>query len=81
MSLSPRLNFKDLQSKGIVKNRATLRNLIKRSKFPPGKLTGPNSRTWSEEEVEAYVAQCTTDPSPHRLASRVSAPTPSPTAT
>jgi hypothetical protein len=51
-----RLRYSDLVALGIVKNRATLRNRIKRDGFPEGELTGPNERTWDEGEVEAYVA-------------------------
>jgi hypothetical protein len=51
-----RLRYADLKARGIVKNRATLGNWIRRYGFPTGQLTGPNSRTWGEDEVEAYLA-------------------------
>ena len=64
MALSSRLNFKDLQRKGIVANRPSLRNRIKFHGFPPGRRTGPNSRTWSETEIAEYVDSCPEDPKP-----------------
>jgi predicted DNA-binding transcriptional regulator AlpA len=51
-----RLRFRDLVALGIVNNRITLNNWIRDLGFPPGQLTGPNSRTWSESEVEIWVA-------------------------
>ena len=51
-----RLRFVDLVALGICKNRVTLRNWIKCQGFPPGQLTGPNSRTWSEAEVLRWLA-------------------------
>ncbi len=58
---------------GLVANRATLRNLILKNGFPPGRLIGPNTRVWSDEELDAYVAGCpvgpkATPPSPRRRA-------------
>jgi hypothetical protein len=49
-----RLRFSDLKERGIVRNRVTLKNWIKNQGFPPGKMTGPNSRTWCEDEVESW---------------------------
>ena len=51
-----RLRFCDLIDRGIVRNRPTLANWIRLHGFPPGQLTGPNSRTWSEEEVDTWLA-------------------------
>jgi predicted DNA-binding transcriptional regulator AlpA len=62
-----RLRFADLRAAGVVKNRATLGNWIRERGFPPGQLTGPNSRTWSEAEVEAYLASRPVDPKPVRV--------------
>lgn len=49
------LRFKDLQSRGIVNNRVTLKNWIDRHGFPPGVKLGPNTRAWPEREVEAWI--------------------------
>jgi hypothetical protein len=50
------VRYPDLQRRGIVNNRFTLRNWIKHRGFPPGRLIGPNTRAWSLEEVEAWIA-------------------------
>lgn len=50
-----RLRFRDLQAKGVVNNRATLGNWIRDRGFPRGQLTGPNTRTWGEDEVQAWL--------------------------
>lgn len=59
-----RLRFADLQRLGIVNNRVTLSNWIRHRGFPRGQLTGPNSRTWDEGEVEAWHQSRPTDPKP-----------------
>ena len=46
-----RLRYADLKALGVVTNRVTLGNWIRDRGFPPGQLTGPNSRTWDEAEV------------------------------
>jgi hypothetical protein len=48
-----RIRFSDLKARGIVNSRQTLENWIRDYGFPPGQLTGPNSRTWGEDDVEA----------------------------
>ena len=50
-----RLRYRDLAALGVVNNRVTLANWIRDRGFPPGQLTGPNSRTWGEDEVEAWL--------------------------
>ena len=49
------LRFKDLKALGIVDNRVTLSRRIKDQGFPPGFLLGPNSRAWTEDEIEAHL--------------------------
>ena len=49
------LRFKHLKELGIVDNRVTLSRRIKEHGFPPGFLLGPNSRAWTQEEIEAYL--------------------------
>jgi hypothetical protein len=53
--MAVRWRFHDLCKEGIVANRATLRNRIKRDGFPAGKMTGPNERTWASEEVLEWI--------------------------
>lgn len=50
-----RLRYADLLALGIVNNRTTLSIWIRRRGFPCGQLTGPNSRTWDEGEVQAWL--------------------------
>jgi hypothetical protein len=62
-----------LVERGLVANRASLRNRILKNGFPPGRLIGPNTRAWTDEEIEAYEAGCpvapkATPPSPRRRA-------------
>jgi hypothetical protein len=59
-----RLRYRDLEARGIVRNRPTLGNWIRLLGFPPGQLTGPNSRTWSEDEVAAWLAARPVAPKP-----------------
>lgn len=54
--MQKRFRFRDLQERGIVNNRPTLQNWIKDRGFPPGQMTGPNSRTWGEAEIERWLA-------------------------
>ena len=57
------LRYEDLKERGIVRNRATLRNwtLNERIGFPKGRWVGPNSKGWVESEVEAWLARRSTD--------------------
>lgn len=52
-----KLRYPDLKRRGIVQNKTTLRNWINKGLFPPGKLSGPNTRTWDEQEdIEPWEA-------------------------
>jgi predicted DNA-binding transcriptional regulator AlpA len=53
--MQKRLRYADLERLGIVNNRVTLQNWIRDRGFPAGQLTGPNSRTWGETEVQAWL--------------------------
>jgi predicted DNA-binding transcriptional regulator AlpA len=61
-----RLRYADLVALGIVRNRVTLANWIQKQGFPPGQMTGPNSRTWDEGEVKRWLGNrpTTTKPMP-----------------
>jgi prophage regulatory protein len=50
------LRYPDLVAKGIVNSRMTLKRLIDAQGFPPGRLITPNARAWTEEEVDAWIA-------------------------
>jgi hypothetical protein len=54
--MQKRIRYSDLKARGIVNSRQTLDNWIRDYGFPPGQLTGPNSRTWGEDDVEAWLA-------------------------
>ena len=49
------LRFPDLKDAGIVDNRATLYRWIKLYGFPKGVLLGPNTRAWSQDEIDAWL--------------------------
>ena len=48
------LRFNDLKQREIVRNRTTLARWIKHYGFPPGVLIGPNTRVWTDDEIEAW---------------------------
>jgi len=60
--MQKRLRFADLVELRIINNRVTLSNWIKDRGFPSGQLTGPNSRTWGENEVQAWLDRRPTGP-------------------
>lgn len=49
------LSFADLKARGIVHNRVTLSRWQRFEGFPAGIVLGPNTRKYSEEEVEAWL--------------------------
>jgi predicted DNA-binding transcriptional regulator AlpA len=62
--MQKRVRYADLVALGIVNNRATLANWIKDRGFPAGQLTGPNSRTWDEGEVQSWLDSRPITPKP-----------------
>jgi predicted DNA-binding transcriptional regulator AlpA len=52
------LRFRDLKQRNIVSNWPTLLRWIgdPNIAFPAGRRIGPNTRTWTSEEVEAWIA-------------------------
>ena len=52
------LRFRDLKARNIVKNWPNLKRKVKYQGFPPGRMTGPNERSWTEEEIDAYREGC-----------------------
>jgi predicted DNA-binding transcriptional regulator AlpA len=59
-----RLRYADLLKLGIVNNRATLSNWIRKLGFPRGQMTRPNSRSWGEDEIQAWLDNRPTAPKP-----------------
>lgn len=49
------LRFCDLVACGLVNNRVTLSRWIATEGFPPGRLLGPNTRAWTEDEISSWV--------------------------
>jgi hypothetical protein len=60
------LRFKDLQERGIIPNWPTLKARVRDHGFPPGRKLGPNTRAWTEDEVEAWLASRPISKSPPR---------------
>ena len=52
------LRMRDLKERNIVHNWPTLLRWIDENGFPPGRLVGPNTRAWTEAEIENYLASC-----------------------
>jgi predicted DNA-binding transcriptional regulator AlpA len=70
------LRYADLEERGLFRNRVTLRNWITRYGFPVGRLIGPNTRVWTEAEIEAWLARRPTvrkgQPAVHKASTEVS---------
>jgi predicted DNA-binding transcriptional regulator AlpA len=49
------LSFKELQARGIIGNWPMLKRRIEQDDFPVGRMIGPNTRRWTEEEVEKWI--------------------------
>jgi Prophage CP4-57 regulatory protein (AlpA) len=50
------LRYADLEARGIVSNRVQLKRLQEHYGFPRGRMLSPNTRTWSEQEIEEWYA-------------------------
>jgi predicted DNA-binding transcriptional regulator AlpA len=50
------IRYPDLVEKGVVNSRMTLKRLIDVHGFPTGRLVTPNSRAWTEQEVDEWIA-------------------------
>ncbi|CAN5405859.1 hypothetical protein BH10PSE7_BH10PSE7_34020 [soil metagenome] len=50
-----RLRFRDLRERGVVHNWVTLKRWEQSLGFPPGQMTGPNTRTWTEKEIDNWL--------------------------
>jgi hypothetical protein len=49
------LRYADLKADGIITSWPMLRRRIEKDGFPPGRLLGPNTRAWSEVEIENWL--------------------------
>jgi predicted DNA-binding transcriptional regulator AlpA len=50
------LRYRHLKERHVVENWAQLQRLIKQQGFPAGRLLGPNTRVWTEDEVVDWVS-------------------------
>jgi len=50
------LRYRDLVARGLFNSRMTTWRAIEQQGFPPGRLVTPNSRAWTEVEVDQWVA-------------------------
>jgi predicted DNA-binding transcriptional regulator AlpA len=50
------LRFSDLKSRGLVSNWQTLLRWIETESFPKGRRLGPNTRVWTEGEIDNWIA-------------------------
>jgi predicted DNA-binding transcriptional regulator AlpA len=50
------LRFADLKERGIVSNWMTLHRWVESRGFPPGRLLGENTRVWTQEELDHWLA-------------------------
>jgi predicted DNA-binding transcriptional regulator AlpA len=63
-TLPTQVRFRDLKARGIVRNWVTLRNWVNTRGFPQGRKPGGNTRTWTEDEIAAWLATCPVDTKP-----------------
>ena len=64
------LRFRDLQDRGVIANWPSLKRRIKKDGFPPGRMLGPNTRAWTEAEVDAWIKSRPTAGPPPRGAAK-----------
>jgi predicted DNA-binding transcriptional regulator AlpA len=61
MAVDRFVRFRDLKARGLLSNHVTLGRWIKYEGFPPGMMLGPNTRVWTEAEIEAWIASRPTE--------------------
>ena len=49
------LRFAELKARGIVDSWPMIARRVERDGFPPGRMLGPNTRAWSESEIEQWL--------------------------
>jgi predicted DNA-binding transcriptional regulator AlpA len=69
-TLKPRLRYKQLREAGIARSWAQLNYLIDEHGFPVGVRLSPQVRSWTVEEVEAWIASRPSDRRPTPRAGR-----------
>jgi hypothetical protein len=64
------LRFRDLKDRGIVNSWPQLKRLIALHDFPKGRLLSPNTRIWTDAEIDAWIASRPIDGNPLRGAAK-----------
>jgi hypothetical protein len=65
------LRFRDLKERRIVGSWPQLANLQRDQGFPLGKMIGPNTRAWTDDEIDAWVeSRPIAGPAPRGVAKR-----------
>jgi predicted DNA-binding transcriptional regulator AlpA len=49
------IRFRHLKQRRVVENWPQLKRLVEKEGFPPGRLLGPNTRVWLEDEVDTWL--------------------------
>ena len=49
------IRFAELKARGIVDSWPMIARRVERDGFPPGRTLGPNTRAWSESEIEQWL--------------------------
>lgn len=62
------LRFADLEERGVVRNWVTLKHWIDHEGFPPGRMLGPNTRAWTEQEIAEWISTRPLPTSKNRVA-------------
>jgi predicted DNA-binding transcriptional regulator AlpA len=61
------LRFKDLRRLGVVSSWPQLKYMQEKYGFPSGFLLGANTRAWRVADVESWLAERPTEPSPRAM--------------
>jgi predicted DNA-binding transcriptional regulator AlpA len=66
------LRYADLVERRFVRNRPQLKRLQEQHGFPRGRMLSPNTRTWTEQEIEEwYATRPVVEPGQWRGAARI----------
>jgi predicted DNA-binding transcriptional regulator AlpA len=57
------LRLKNLEERGIAKTHQAVRHMQTHHGFPVGRLLGPGTRVWTEDEINEWLASRPTEPS------------------
>jgi hypothetical protein len=63
-AFNPLLRYRDLKARGVANSRAQLKRMVELYGFPPGRLLTPNTRVWTIDEIDGFLASRPTKPKP-----------------